>query len=435
MIPQTMISRLCSVLVCSPPKTWHTNNLLYKRITSLANSQHFPYVNHLNKKITNGEPLVPVRICRAIMLPETGIEEVVAILDIATKHKAANEFVYGAAITRLAKVDKIDEAFTILKNMKKSGFKPNSVVYTNIISALIKVGRLDTIMDLLEDMKNGGVELTVVTYNALFGGLSRTDQLGSSVLLLQKIDELGLIAGIDHYNFVVDALAKQHAMDVVVLVLDMMKKRGFSPTQQTYNAILSGYCNIGDATKIIDTVAQMKPMGFKLDPNTYNGILKSMCRHRQFEFLDKVLSYIDEDKIEVIPIPVTRIIDHILEAGDVVGILGIIDKLEGKGCVSYEGPVALFVPLFGKLSKSAGGLQVCEKITVQMQKHGIKPNTAINNCLLDGYLSVGSIDKAIEIYNKMLSEQAKPKQRSINALKDWCGTHKRTDLLSKLGFM
>jgi hypothetical protein len=83
---------------------WAAQRSTYAMLTSIPRSvttvHSFPYVDHLCQKAAKGEPLIPVRICKAMMLPETSIEEVLALLNIANKHKAANDFVFGAAITR-----------------------------------------------------------------------------------------------------------------------------------------------------------------------------------------------------------------------------------------------------------------------------------------------------------------------------------------------
>jgi hypothetical protein len=181
---------------------------------------------------------------------------------------------------------------------------------------------------------------------------------------------------------------------------------------------------------------KMKSCNFKCDANIFDSILRSILKHRKLDYLDRVLDMMEIDNITVGSYPIARIIDYLLEKGDALGILEVIEKLERRVGVSYDDSVADYAPLFNKLCKlSSVGMRLCEKIKAQMQNHGLKANAAINNALLDGYLSIDGIDKAIEIYKLMQAEQTKPKQRSINALKEWCGAHKRIDLLAKLGFV
>lgn len=130
------------------------------------------------------------------------------------------------------------EAYRLLLQMKREGFKADAVTYVSILNAFASAGALQWVTE-----------------------------VHSHVL------EAGFLSDVRVGNALVHMYAKSGSIDDARLVFDRMANRNVI----TWNTMIGTYAESGCGVEAYQLFCQMKQEGFKPDPVTYVNILYA-CR-------------------------------------------------------------------------------------------------------------------------------------------------------------
>ncbi|KAL6179161.1 hypothetical protein ACLB2K_050677 [Fragaria x ananassa] len=84
----------------------------------------------------------------------------------------------------------IEKAMRIFRNMgSKSKIPPNTVIYNDLINSLCKKNDVEQALSLMEDMKDKGVRPNTQTFNALFKGLRENNLLKKAFQFMEQMVE------------------------------------------------------------------------------------------------------------------------------------------------------------------------------------------------------------------------------------------------------
>jgi pentatricopeptide repeat protein len=94
--------------------------------------------------------------------------------------------VYNSLIDGLRKVDRLEEAGSLLQEMQSWGCEPDAITYNTFIDELCRGGRIDDAYKLLEEMI-GKDCADIVTYNTLLHGLCKAGRVDEAYKLFEEI--------------------------------------------------------------------------------------------------------------------------------------------------------------------------------------------------------------------------------------------------------
>ncbi|KAJ8529232.1 hypothetical protein K7X08_036067 [Anisodus acutangulus] len=101
-----------------------------------------------------------------------------------------NVVTYGALIHAYCLAGNLDEAMKIFQNMSSATNVPlNTVIYNILIDTLCKSDKVEDAISLLGDMKDKGVRPNTTTYNALFKGLQERNWVEKAFEIMDQMTE------------------------------------------------------------------------------------------------------------------------------------------------------------------------------------------------------------------------------------------------------
>merc|ERR1712032_1390749 len=122
-----------------------------------------------------------------------------------TQKVAMSLAAYNALIDACARSSDMARVPQLLQDMVRDRFEPNIVTYSTILKGYCQVNRLDRAFELLQEMKRSTkYRPDEITYNTLIDGCARHCLYDKGVLLLREMQE----AGVRPSNFTLSVLVK-----------------------------------------------------------------------------------------------------------------------------------------------------------------------------------------------------------------------------------
>lgn len=201
-----------------------------------------------------------------------------------------DEFLY--LLDTLCKYGYVRVAMEVF-NRKMFNFEPCSKAYTVLIYGWCKINRVDMAEKLLREMGEKGIEPNVVTYNVLLNGICRRASLHpddrfervvrDADKVFDEMSERGIEPDVTSYSIVLHVYSRAHKPDLTLDKFKTMKERGISPSIATYTSLikcLSSCARIEEADKLMD---EMINNGVSPSAATYNCFFKEYGGRKDWE--------------------------------------------------------------------------------------------------------------------------------------------------------
>ncbi|GAB2271758.1 hypothetical protein Dimus_006588 [Dionaea muscipula] len=158
-------------------------------------------------------------------------------------------------------------------------FTPDSVVYYTLISGLSQAGRMNDACSIVEEMKTIGLSLYVKCYNILINGFCKKKMTEKAIELLMEMEAAQIKPDAVTYNTLIAFFSQVGYFSVAHRLLKKMLKDGLKPTVVTFGALIRAYCSVGDLEKAMKIFRDMNSSSV-VPPNTiiYNTLIDSLCK-------------------------------------------------------------------------------------------------------------------------------------------------------------
>ncbi|OIT30974.1 PREDICTED: pentatricopeptide repeat-containing protein At5g57250, mitochondrial [Nicotiana attenuata] len=355
------------------------------------------------------------------------INEAIQVLELMTHEKIKypfDNFVCSFVIHGFLSVGKPELAVEFFENAVNSGcLKPNVVTYTTLVSAYYMLGRIEEVSNL----GINGLELDVVFYSNWIYGYFREGAIEEA---LKRYNEMVCTRRIEldtiGYTILIDGFSKEGHVEKAVGFLYRMKKHGLQPNLVTLTALVLGFCKKGKVLEAFAVFKMVEDLQIEADEFVYAVLIDGMCRKGDVGRAFELLGEMEKKGIKPSVVTYNTIINGLCKAGrmneadDVSkGILGdvitystllhgyiqeenVMGMLETKKRVEAA-DVFLDVTMCNLLIKALFMMGLFEEalsIYKKISDMGITSNS-VNYCaMIDGYLKVGMIEEALEIFDE-----------------------------------
>ncbi|OJK01512.1 hypothetical protein ASPACDRAFT_59203 [Aspergillus aculeatus ATCC 16872] len=195
----------------------------------------------------------------------------------------------------------LNEAFSRLRTMRRSGRHPRYITYAKLITSATKINRVDLVHEVLS-MARRDVPL-LPQYNAVkYGWVSILDAMVASCLSLgdrsqaskyhQELLELGSAPSANTFGLYITTLKEStKTFDEATEALKIFHRavaEGVEPTSFLYNALIG---KLGKARRIDDCLlyfAEMRANGVRPTSVTYGTIVNALCRVSDERFAEEM---------------------------------------------------------------------------------------------------------------------------------------------------
>ncbi|KAK7347991.1 hypothetical protein VNO80_22537 [Phaseolus coccineus] len=231
---------------------------------------------------------------------------------------------YTALLAAYCRSNLIDEAFSVLNEMKKLPLcQPDVFTYSTLIKVCVDAFKFDLVELLYEEMAERSVTPNTVTQNIVLGGYGKAGKFDQMEKVLSSMLEsttckpdvwtmntiisvFGNIGQIDMmekwyekfrnfgiepetrtFNILIGAYGKKRMYDKMSSVMEFMRRLQFPWTTSTFNNVIEAFADAGDVRHMECTFDQMRAEGMKADTKTFCCLIKGYANAGLFH---KVIS-------------------------------------------------------------------------------------------------------------------------------------------------
>lgn len=195
--------------------------------------------------------------------------------------------VYNVVIRLLCEKGDMDEAMGLMREMDQIDLHPDMVTYIVIIKGLSEVGRLEEACGLIKVMKGHGCLPNTVTYSALLDGICRFGSLERALELLREMekDSGQCKPNVVTYTTVVQSFVKKCQSIEALSILDQMRDFGCKPNRVLICTLIQGLCKEGHMEEAHNVINRVAESGIPYD-SSYSFLVLSLFRigkHKEAE--------------------------------------------------------------------------------------------------------------------------------------------------------
>ena len=375
--------------------------------------------------------------------------------------QGVNIVTYGTFIKWLCKNGNMELALYYYKILKDKECLKDEIIYNLIIDGCSKKGDLETIADIYYQMLNNSIKPTIVTFNTIIDAYVRAKDLTSA----WKIFEDLLKNDIQPDNFTLSTLFRgircPNHKDYLLRGLELVNQFNNTSSDNNHsnfnqtadiiliNVLLDSCIALKESTLIIElfnNVTEGRIKKVKPDLITYNTFIKGCAQMNLFnEVLIAFEKMCNDPNIKPNDVTFNTLIDVFVRSKDMNKVWFIISKMKETGIKPDNFTYSTIIKGLNKntnlnccdnssnsstnsnlmstsslntLSSSSGNdnaspisndseLDLAFKLFDNVRKTS-QPDEILYNCIMDACLRFHKVDKALELYDNMLTEGIKP---------------------------
>jgi len=181
----------------------------------------------------------------------------------------ANVVTYTALVTSYLHVGEVAKAWFLFRGMRKVNLTPDAKAYRAMISGLVKRGDLrsmDAVQSLLDEMRSKGMELEEETYNMLIDGFVRFGDMEAAESVFRELDQK-IGPSVVSYTTLLRGYGMKQDMVSAKRIFQDLRARNIKPDRISLNTFLSACVRSGDLALARRVFLEMERMGGKVSPD------------------------------------------------------------------------------------------------------------------------------------------------------------------------
>lgn len=396
------------------------NEITYLNILkSCASPSALNFGKEVHKHIRQSGLESDVRVATALlqMYAECGcIEEARQAFD---RMKERNVITWTAMIGAYAKNGLDAEAYRLLLQMKREGYKPNAFTYTSILNApATSTGSgLEWVKEVHRHIRDAGLESDLRVGNALVHMYAKTGCIDDA----QRVfDRMGFKQrDVITWTAMIGGLAQHGRGQEAYHLFLAMEKEGLKPNAITYTSILNASASAGAVEWVKEVHRHAREAGLESDLRVGSALIHMYAKSGCID--DAHLLFNRMEKRDVVTW--TAMIGGLAQHGCGQEALELFRRMNAEGMQPSE---TTFVAVLSACSH-AGLVEEGRRLFSAMstQEYGITPNVVHCNCMVDLLGRAGHLEEAKRFIDIMPVE---PDEATWGALLGACRTFANVEL-------
>lgn len=201
------------------------------------------------------------------------------------------------------------------------------------------------------------------------------------------------------YNSLMKAYHVANRLDMMLKVLLHMIRRGVDPDTITFSILIDAYGSEGKISFAIEFLDVMEMLQVKPNVVTYNTLIKSFALKGNESEMEEYLTRMQEEQITPDVVTFTCLLHGFARANNEKKMLQYYNILIDR----FKPTVKVFNVLLRFFAKKSH-IDLMEYYYNEMQQHQLEPDSETYTIVVRGYLRVGTIEKAIGCFDRLLSQ-------------------------------
>ncbi|KAJ8648830.1 hypothetical protein MRB53_001853 [Persea americana] len=178
------------------------------------------------------------------------------------------------------------QVFDFWKSIEKS--RISEVNYMKFIEWLSKSGLMEEAVSMLQEMKMHGLSPPVEVYNSIIHGFAQKGEFDSARLFLKEMVEKGIIPDPETYDGLIQAYGSYRMYDEMCKCMKKMESEGCSPDHVTYNILIRAFARGGLLEKMEGVHRTLLSKKMALQSLTLVAMLEAYVSFGIVEKMEKV---------------------------------------------------------------------------------------------------------------------------------------------------
>ncbi|WCJ20763.1 Tetratricopeptide repeat (TPR)-like superfamily protein [Euphorbia peplus] len=211
---------------------------------------------------------------------ERKVEQAREIFLVLKSHISPDANTFNIFIHGWCKINRVEEAYWTIQEMKGYGFPPCVISYSTIIKFYCFRSDFSKAFELLDEMEAQGCIPNAVTYTSVMSSLAKSEKYEEAIRIAERMKTIGCKPDALFYNSLIHSLGRAGKSDEAYRVFEVeMPNAGISPNTSTYNSLIAMLCFQNQEFKALDLLRKMEASGIcKPDVQTYYPLLKACLR-------------------------------------------------------------------------------------------------------------------------------------------------------------
>ncbi|KAK9691928.1 hypothetical protein RND81_09G229500 [Saponaria officinalis] len=185
---------------------------------------------------------------------------------------------YNVVIGGWARLGKVSEMETCLKEMVDSGFCADCMTYSSVIEGLGRVGQIDNAVKIFESMESEGCCPDVRVYNAMIADFVSVGDFDKCMMYYEEMLKNNCGPNIDTYRSIISGLIKARKVADALEMFDKMLHRGIIPSTGVVTSLIEPLCNFGPPHAAMMLYKSARKHGCQISMTAYKLLLKRLSR-------------------------------------------------------------------------------------------------------------------------------------------------------------
>eukprot|EP00698_Gefionella_okellyi_P007429 TRINITY_DN1811_c0_g1_i4.p1 TRINITY_DN1811_c0_g1~~TRINITY_DN1811_c0_g1_i4.p1 ORF type:complete len:412 (-),score=85.43 TRINITY_DN1811_c0_g1_i4:18-1253(-) len=191
-------------------------------------------------------------------------------------------YAFNAMIHLFAKVDKLGDAFDMMRDMEELGYREHGPTLQQVASAAgSSVEQLDRVYYILLDMRNQNKRVTLPMLNCVLLACANVEDVERAEATFAEVTSFGLLPDLWTYNALLRTYAVTGKVNKAFRLVEDMNTVGITPNSGTFLYLIHACLRDGNLTRGIGVLQEMKAFGVLVPYDAYEVLIRNCLRAGQ----------------------------------------------------------------------------------------------------------------------------------------------------------
>ncbi|XP_057837821.2 pentatricopeptide repeat-containing protein At3g16610-like [Cryptomeria japonica] len=297
---------------------------------------------------------------------------------------------WNAMIAGYAQNGFLEKALEMLKQMQLAGVKPNSTTFASILPACAKLGALEHGMDIHQSITDRGILSDVVVATALVDMHAKCGSINKARELFDRMPQRNVVS----WNTMIAGYAQNGFVERALETFKEMQLAGVKPNSTTFASVLPACAKMGALEQGMDIHQIIKNSGTLSDVAVTTALVDMYAKCGSIDKAHKLFDKMPKRN----EVSWNVMIAGYAQNGFYEKALETFEQMQLAGVKPNSATFASILPACAKMGTLEHGMDIHQCVMVG----GFSSDIIVGNALLDMYAKCGSIDKAHELFDRML---------------------------------
>jgi pentatricopeptide repeat protein len=325
-------------------------------------------------------------------------------------------------------LDRVDEAFSLLRLFEKDGYVLDVRGYSCLIRGLFRAKRYEDVQLLYRKMIEDNVKPDVYLYTIMMKGLAEAGKVRDALELLNEMTESGVVPDTVCYNVLIKGFCDMGLLSEARSLQLEISRHDCFPNVKTYSILISGMCRNGLTRDAQEIFNEMEKLGCYPSAVTFNSLIDGLCKTGQLEKAHLLFYKMEIGRNPSLFLRLSQGPSHVLDSASLQKMVeqlcdsGLIHKAyrilmqladsgDAPGIYTYN----ILVNGFCKLGNFNGAY----KLFREMQFKGLSPDTVTYGTLINGLLRFQREEDAYKVFDQMEKNGCTPDAAVYRTMMTW----------------